>query len=73
MTHGVGNEPRNSLKEDHRGWFVGGIPSFPAEYYNIPTSDKKPPQLPSLQGESETHEFQGSPIAQNGHRTYMEP
>ena len=31
LTQGVGNEPWDSLKGSHRGWFMGGIPSFPAE------------------------------------------
>ena len=31
MTKGVGNEPRDSLKGNHRGWFVGVIPSLLAE------------------------------------------
>ena len=26
-----GSEPRGSLKGNHKGWFIGGIPSFPAE------------------------------------------
>ena len=26
MTQGVGNEPRDSLKVNHKGWFMGVIP-----------------------------------------------
>ena len=28
---GNGNDPRDSLKENHRGWFIRVISSFPAE------------------------------------------
>ena len=31
MTQGFGNEPGDSLNGNHRGWFIGVIPSFPAE------------------------------------------
>ena len=31
MSHCVGNEPSDSLNGNNRGWFIRGIPSFPAE------------------------------------------
>ena len=30
LTQGVGNEPKDSLRGNQRGWFIGVIPSFPA-------------------------------------------
>ena len=36
MTQGAGNEPKgDSLKENHKGSFIGVIPAFPAEHQQV--------------------------------------